>query len=157
MLQRPVPEGFVEQYRIRSHAALASQLKAVPGIATVLDALVSFGVPYCVASNGTQDKMRTTLGITGLLTRFEGRLFSVTEVANGKPAPDLFLHAASRYAVAASNCCVIEDTATGVIAAVAAGMTVYGYCALTPPRRLLAAGAHHTFTDMHRLPRLLFP
>ena len=157
MLQRPVPEGFVEQYRIRTHAALASQLKVVPGIEATLNALESLGVPYCVASNGTQEKMRTTLGITGLLTRFEGRMFSVTEVANGKPAPDLFLHAASRYAVAASSCCVIEDTATGVTAAVAAGMTVYGYCALTPPRRLLEAGAHHTFTDMHRLPQLLFP
>jgi HAD superfamily hydrolase (TIGR01509 family) len=157
MLRRPVPEGFVEQYRARTDAALASQLKAIPGIEATLDTIESIGVPYCVASNGTQEKMRTTLGITGLLARFEGRLFSVTEVANGKPAPDLFLHAASRYGVAPSSCRVIEDTATGVTAAVAAGMSVYGYCALTPERQLLEAGAHHTFADMHRLPELLFP
>ena len=156
MLGRPVPEGFVEEYRARSDEALDSDLKAVPGIEAALDELDSIGVPYCVASNGTQEKMRTTLGITGLLARFEGKLFSVTDVVRGKPAPDLFLHAAGSYGVTPSSCCVVEDTPTGVAAALAAGMIVYGYCALTPEHQLLEAGAHYTFIDMLRLPELMF-
>ncbi len=70
------------------------------GIVTALDELT---IPYCVASSGTHDKLRLTLGITGLFERFEGRIFSTTEVANGKPAPDLFLHAASRLHVSNSR------------------------------------------------------
>src|SRR5665213_3321232 len=116
MLGRPVPPGFVAEYRARSDAALASQLQTVPGIEATLDTLDRMGVRYCVASNGTHEKMRTTLGTTGLLTRLEGRLFGITDVAHGKPAPDLFLLAAARYAVAPSNCVVIEDTPTGVSA-----------------------------------------
>lgn len=156
MLGRPVPEGFVEEYRARSNAALDSQLKTVPGIEASLDELDLAGVRYCVASNGTQQKMKTTLGITGLLARFEGKLFSITDVANGKPAPDLFLHAARRYGVAPANCYVVEDTPTGITAALAAGMTAFGYCALTPEHRLLEAGAHYTFSDMLELPGLMF-
>ena len=156
MLMRPIPDTFAEDYRTRTTQALESQLKAVPGIEATLDAIGSIGVPYCVASSGSHEKMRTTLGITGLLARFDGKLFSVTEVPRGKPAPDVFLHAASRHGVPASVCCVIEDTPTGVAAGVAAGMTVYGYCALTPGCRLLEAGAHQTFSDMRELPSLLF-
>jgi len=156
MLGRPVPPGFVAEYRARSDAALASQLQTVPGIEATLDTLDRMGVRYCVASNGTHEKMRTTLATTGLLARLEGRLFGITDVAHGKPAPDLFLLAAARYEVAPSNCVVIEDTPTGVTAGVAAGMPVYGYCALTPERRLVEAGAQVSFTDMRTLPELLF-
>jgi HAD superfamily hydrolase (TIGR01509 family) len=156
MLGRPVPDSFVDEYHARTAAALQVQLKSVAGIETALDAIDALGVPFCVASNGTPDKMRITLGITGLQGRFEGRMFSVADVAHGKPAPDLFLLAARRYGIAPSACCVIEDTVTGVTAGVAAGMIVYGYCALMPERRLLAAGAHRTFSDMHALPDRLF-
>lgn len=99
--------------------------------------------------------MRLTLGATGLLSRFEGRLFSVTEVTRSKPAPDVFLLAARRCNAAPPACVVIEDTPTGVSAGIAAGMTVYGYSALTPPARLLAAGAHRVFGDMAELPSLV--
>src|SRR5690606_23654356 len=112
-------------------------------------------LPRCVASSGDHEKMRFTLGITGLWSRFEGRIFSVTEVKNPKPAPDVFLYAASRCGVAPADCAVVEDTPTGVAAAVAAGMTVLGYSALTPAHRLLAAGAHHVFDRMSDLPGLL--
>src|SRR5581483_608947 len=156
MLRRPLPDTFAAEYRARTTQALESQLKAVAGIEATLDAIGSIGVPYCVASSGSHEKMRTTLGITGLLPRFEGKLFSVTEVPRAKPAPDVFLYAASRHGVPSSVCCVIEDTPTGVAAGIAAGMTVYGYCALTPESRLLEAGAHHTFNDMRKLPDLLF-
>jgi HAD superfamily hydrolase (TIGR01509 family) len=156
MLGRPVPEHLVEEYRARTTAALESELKAVQGIEASLDALEDIGVPYCVASSGTHDKMRTTLGITGLLPRFAGKIFSVTDVPKAKPAPDVYLYAAATCKVEPAHCCVIEDSPTGVAAGVAAGMTVYGYCALTPAERLAAAGAHHTFSVMSELPDLLF-
>jgi HAD superfamily hydrolase (TIGR01509 family) len=152
LLGRPVPDNFVEEFQHRSAAALRSELKAVADIETVLAAL---RVPFCVASSGTHEKMRTTLGITGLLPQFAGRMYSVTEVARSKPHPDVFLHAASQQGVAPAACAVIEDTPTGVRAGVAAGMTVFGYCALTPGPSLIEAGAHHTFGRMRDLPALL--
>jgi HAD superfamily hydrolase (TIGR01509 family) len=154
MLGRPVPHEFVLDYRSRTEAALKSELKSVPGIESALERLP---VPYCVASSGTHEKMRTTLGITGLLPRFQGRIYSVTEVARSKPFPDVYLYAASKSGVTAARCAVVEDTPTGVKAGVAAGMTVFGYCALTPKGKLVDAGAHRTFERMSDLPELLFP
>jgi len=152
LLGRPLPADFEEEFQHRSAAALKAELKAVAGIETVLAAL---NVPFCVASSGTHEKMQTTLGVTGLLPQFAGKMYSVTEVARSKPYPDVFLHAASRQGVAPAACAVIEDTPTGVRAGVAAGMTVFGYCALTPRSSLLTAGAHHTFERMRDLPELL--
>ena len=149
---RPVPDEFESNYRVRTRAALLSELTAVPGIEAALDVIE---LPYCVASNGSQEKMRMTLGITGLLSRFEGKLVSATEVLRGKPAPDVFLHAAKKYGASPSACAVVEDTPTGVTAAVAAGMTVFGYAAPTPSARLLAAGACQTFSHMSELPKLI--
>jgi len=152
LLGRPPPADFEAMYRARSKLALETQLRAVPGIE---EALAQITIPDCVASNGPTHKMRLTLGLTGLLPRFEGRLFSSEDVARPKPAPDLFLHAARRYGVEPGDCVVVEDTPTGVAAAVAAGMTVLGYAALTPGHRLRAAGAHHLFDRMSDLPRLV--
>ena len=152
LLGRTMPDDFVHQYQVRTTAALQSDLKVVPGIEAVLDEIK---MPYCVASSGSHEKMRTTLGITGLLPRFQGRIFSVTEVARGKPFPDVFLYAAAKSGAVASECAVVEDTPTGVAAGVAAGMTVYGFCALTPQHRLQEAGAHYTFDSMSKLPQLL--
>lgn len=152
MLGRPLPQHFVDEYQTRSAAALRSELKAVPDIETVLTAI---RLPYCVASSGTHQKMQTTLGITGLLPQFRGKMYSVTEVAQSKPFPDVFLHAARQQGVVPAECAVIEDTPTGVRAGAAAGMTVFGYCALTPRQRLIEAGAHHTFERMRDLPGLL--
>ena len=152
LLGRPVPQHFVEEFQTRSATALKSELKAVPDIDMVLAAM---RVPYCVASSGTHEKMHTTLGITGLLPQFRGKMYSVTEVAQSKPFPDVFLHAARQHGVMPADCAVIEDTPTGVRAGVAAGMTVFGYCALTPKQRLIEAGAHHTFERMRDLPGLI--
>jgi HAD superfamily hydrolase (TIGR01509 family) len=152
MLGHPVPRHFAEEYHARSATALRSELKAVPDIETVLAAI---RMPYCVASSGTHEKMQITLGVTGLLPRFRGKMYSVTEVAQSKPFPDVFLHAARQQGVAPAECAVIEDTPTGVRAGVAAGMTVFGYCALTPKQRLIEAGAHHTFERMRDLPNLI--
>ena len=146
------PADFVQNYYNRASAALEAELTAVPGIVEALDQIK---LPYCVASSGAHEKMRMTLGITGLLPRFEGKMFSATEVARGKPAPDIFLYAAGKLGVPPPACLVIEDTPPGVAAGVAAGMTVYGYSAQTPAARLLAAGAHRTFNDMSELATLV--
>ena len=156
MLGKPPPPDFVAIYRARSERALQAQVTPVPGIEQALDQIaLQLAIPWCVASNGKHDKMRLTLGLTGLLPRFEGRLFSGSEVARPKPAPDIFLHAAGRCGVAPGDCVVVEDTPTGVAAAIAAGMTTLGYAGLTPPHRLQAAGAHHVFDRMTDLPHLL--
>jgi HAD superfamily hydrolase (TIGR01509 family) len=152
MLGEEVPAHWRREFQLRTTAALEAEVQAVHGIEAVLDGLE---VAYCVASSGSHTKMATTLGATGLLPRFSGRIFSATDVARGKPAPDIFLHAASRSGVQPRDCAVIEDSPVGVAAGVAAGMTVFGYCARTPERRLLEAGAHYTFNSMAKLPALL--
>jgi HAD superfamily hydrolase (TIGR01509 family) len=124
------------------HDTFARELTAVDGVVTLLDHLDAQGVATCVASSGTHGRIRRTLGITGLLPRFEDRIFSATDVAHGKPSPDLFLHAATALDTAPSACAVLEDSVYGVQAAVAAGMTVYGFAAgLTSGDALAAAGA----------------
>lgn len=147
-----VPEGWVDDWRRRTLDAFSRELRAVEGVQAVLERL---DVPFCVASSGEPSKMRFTLGMTGLLPRFEGRMFSAVEVPRGKPAPDLFLHAARRMGAAPARCAVVEDTAVGVQAGAAAGMTVFGFAAMSDPDALRAAGAAHVFHRMHELPHLL--
>ena len=132
-----------------------TELRAVPGIEEALDRIT---LPSCVASSGDHERMRFTLGHTGLLPRFEGRIFSATdpEVARGKPAPDLFLHAARAMGFDPATTTVVEDTVPGVTGARAAGMRVLGYAAHSAPEDLAAAGAE-PFDDMRRLPELLSP
>ncbi len=122
--------------------AFASSLVPVAGVERVLKTLADWGSPFCVASSGSHEKMRLTLGLTRLAGQFDGRIFSASEVAHGKPAPDLFLHAARSMGVDPARCAVVEDSVPGVQAAVAAGMTVYGFTGgLAPAGELAAAGA----------------
>jgi HAD superfamily hydrolase (TIGR01509 family) len=146
-----VPVGFEVEYHCRTDVALA-QLQPVPG---VVDVIRQLSMPFCVASNGEPDKIRRSLGRTGLLEHFEGKLFSAAAVARGKPAPDLFLHAAAVMGAAPERCVVVEDTSVGVTAGKAAGMTVLGYAGRTPAARLHAAGANVVFSDMLQLPELI--
>jgi HAD superfamily hydrolase (TIGR01509 family) len=152
MLGRPPPENFLRELQARTFTAFRTQLRPMPGIEEALDRL---GLPFCVASSGDHEKMNTTLGITGLLPRFAGRIFSVTQVARGKPAPDVYLFAARQLGAEPAACVVIEDTPPGVQAGVAAGMTVFGFCAHTPEHKLTAAGAHRTFADMRVLSQMV--
>jgi HAD superfamily hydrolase (TIGR01509 family) len=147
-----VPPEFVDQYRERTARAFVEELQPVPGIHAALDALTCAS---CVASSGDHAKMQTTLGLTGLLERFDGRLFSVTQVARGKPAPDVFLFAAAQMGASPERVAVIEDTPTGVAAGTSAGMTVFGYAGRTPAARLRNAGAAVVFTEMRDLASLL--
>jgi HAD superfamily hydrolase (TIGR01509 family) len=152
MLGRQPPENFLRDLQARTFTAFKTELRAMPGIEEALDRL---GLPFGVASSGDHEKMNTTLGITGLLPRFVGRIFSVTQVARGKPAPDVYLFAARQLGAEPSACVVVEDTPPGVQAGVAAGMTVFGFCAHTPEHKLRAAGAHRTFDDMRVLPEMV--
>ncbi len=137
MLGRPPPVDFLDEFKRRGKQAFDKGLSPVPGAVEVLSVLP---VPYCVASNGDRAKMQFTLSKTGLLPRFEGRMFSSEDVAAPKPAPDLFLHAANSLGASPGMCVVVEDTPGGVMAARAAGMRVYAYAGLTPRSKLLAAG-----------------
>ena len=147
-----LPADWKDQFHRRYREAFAAGLVPVDGVVKVLDRLT---VPTCVASSGSHDKLRFTLGHTGLYERFEGRIFSGYEVASGKPAPDLFLHAAARMGADPARCAVVEDTRWGVLAARAAGMRAFGYAGgLTPPEHL-EGEATVVFEDMRELPRLL--
>ena len=153
---RPMRADWVEYIRSETLKAFAGGIDAVPGVREVLETLQTRGVPYCVASSGKFEKMRFTLGSSGLLPFVEDLLFSAEEVAHGKPAPDLFLHAAARMGHAPSACVVIEDSVPGVEAAVAAGMPVLGYAGdpHTDAEGLKSKGAH-VFHDMRALMDLL--
>jgi HAD superfamily hydrolase (TIGR01509 family) len=129
--------------------------KALTPVPGVIEALDRIATPTCVASSGSHDKMRFTLGITGLYDRFAGRIFSADEVARGKPAPDLFLHAALRMGVPPARCAVVEDSRYGVEAARAAGMRAFGYAGGLASKGSLAGRHTIVFEDMRELPRLL--
>ncbi|MFR9800021.1 HAD family hydrolase [Streptomyces sp. MS06] len=149
-----LPEDFDDVFHTRVFAAFARDLQPVPGVADVLGRLAAEGVPYCVASSGSHERIRVGHRTTGLTRWFdESRVFSSQDVGRGKPDPDLFLYAAEKSGVAAERCVVVEDSPLGVQAAVAAGMDVLGFTAMTPPARL--AGANALFGSMTELPDLL--
>ncbi|MFD4345581.1 HAD family hydrolase [Streptomyces coelicoflavus] len=151
---RRLPEDFDDVFHGRVFAAFERELEPVPGAVGVLEKLTADGVAYCVASSGSHERIRVGHRKAGLDRWFDdGRIFSSQDVGRGKPAPDLFLHAAGRMGVAPERCAVIEDSPLGVQAAVAAGMDVYGFTAMTPAAKL--AGATRLFADMGELADLL--
>lgn len=115
---------FIAEAERRTAEVLAREVQAIPGVAATLARLPCL---TCVASSGAVGKMQLTLGRTGLLPLFEGRLFSAAMVRRGKPAPDLFLHAAAEMGVDPARAAVIEDSPFGIQAAVAAGMLAVGF------------------------------
>ena len=147
-----VAESWAADFRRRYRAALEADVVAVEGVVEALDQIDTL---TCVASSSDHEHLRLVLGRTGLYPRFEGRVFSATEVQNGKPAPDLFLHAAASLGAAPSSCAVIEDSLPGILAAQAAGMDAYAYLGgVTPADRLLLPGAI-PLAHIRDLPRLL--
>ena len=153
MIGEPPPPELDLRYQRDIDDALNKTVQAIDGIETALETL---SLPYCVASSGSHDKMKMTLGKTGLMRFFEGNIFSTSDVARGKPHPDIYLHAARSMGVAdPARCLVVEDSPIGVTGAVAAGMRVFGFAELMPAHRLHASGAHHVFERMHDLPDLI--
>ena len=134
-LGRALPKNWEDPFHHLYRDAFASALTPVAGIVEALDQIT---LPTCVASSGTHERMRYTLGLTGLYDRFAGRIFSSSEVARGKPAPDIFLKAAQKLNVDPTDCLVFEDAVSGVVAAKSAGMTC------------IAITTTHPEADLHR-------
>ena len=155
---KTIPEDFAQRCRARANEVFDSELEAIAGI----DAVLSGHAPHrCVASSSSPARIRRSLKSTDLYRYFaDERIFSAVMVENGKPAPDLFLHAAATSGAAPADCIVVEDSQPGVQAAVAAGMTVLGFIGASHIRdghadRLRDTGADHIFDDMTALPGLL--
>lgn len=147
-----LPADWSDAFYDRTIAALSAQCDPIPHIHSALDALAQAHIPFCVASNGIIPKMQATLTKTGLIHHFTGKMYSGYDVPNGKPAPDLFLHAARQYNTAPADCVVIEDSASGCQAAAAAGMPCFVY---NPQPHMETSGAT-PFSSMTELPRLLY-
>ncbi|MGB6452841.1 MAG: HAD family hydrolase [Steroidobacteraceae bacterium] len=151
-LGRSLPEGWEAQLEGLYRDAFLRELKPVEGITDALDRI---SLRTCVASSGSHEKIRFTLGLTGLYERFEGHIFSATQVAHGKPAPDLFLFAAEKMGVDPGACAVVEDSAMGVAAARAAKMQVLAYAGGVTPAEKLIGPNTLVFEHMRDLPALL--
>ena len=154
---RKLPDGEGQRTRARMMERMRAQLRPVRGVAGALARLEG---ARCVASSSDRERVALTLALTGLEDFFGAHIFSGTEVAHGKPAPDLFLHAAATMGFAPADCVVIEDSVTGVRAGVRAGMPVIGFTggSHTDPghaARLREAGAAVVIADMGELPGAL--
>ena len=153
--RRKLPAGFGDTVVAATLQRFQAELRAVPHMAYALTWLRG---PKCVASSSTPERVRASLECTGLIRFFERNMFSASQVAQGKPAPDLFLHAARKVGVDPTECIVVEDSPNGVGAATAAGMTSIGFiggshASADLAGQLLAAGARTIIADMRALKR----
>ncbi len=150
---KKLPADFSANVAEKTLRRVRAELRPIPH---AVRALTWVRGPKAVASSSPLDRIRTSLEVTGLLGFFSQRLFSASEVPRGKPSPDLFLHAAARQEVDPAKCIVVEDSAAGVSAAAAAGMTPIGFvggsdAAGRLARELGAAGARAVIADMRAL------
>ncbi len=151
-------DEFLEDVRQRLYARFKRELEPIKGIADVLNQIDR---PFCVASSSQPERIRLSLSLAGIIDHFEPNIFSSTMVKNGKPAPDLFLHAAKNMGYEPDNCVVIEDSPAGILAANTAGMRVFAF---TGGSHAKLAGLRQkvellnptlVFDDISRLPGLL--
>jgi len=156
-LGRPLPQGWVAEYERERAKEFHRSLKPVPGAAEAVQRVKAAGLKVCVASQGALAKTRMTLGLTGLRGLFgPDALFSAHDVPRPKPDPALFRHAAASMNTKPSACAVVEDTPSGITAAVAAGMRAIGYAADSDEHALRDAGAE-IILSLDRLPELVAP
>jgi HAD superfamily hydrolase (TIGR01509 family) len=156
-IERKLPDDFEAQVKQATLQFYDSELRPISHVG---EAIAAIGLPKCVASSGTPEKIRHGLVCAGIYDQLAPHIFSASEVKRGKPAPDLFLFAAERMRAAPARCLVIEDSVPGITGAVAAGMTVLGFhggshCRPGYGDTLRAAGATMTFDDMRQLPDLI--
>jgi len=156
-LGRSLPDDFELQVKQATLQFYADGLRTIPHVD---EAIAAIGLPKCVASSGTPEKIRHGLECAGLYDLLAPNIFSATQVKRGKPAPDLFLFAAGQMQASPARCIVIEDSVPGIAGALAAGMTVLGFhggshCRPGYADTLRAAGANMTFDDMRQLPDLI--
>ncbi len=124
LVGRDLPGTFEAEFLSRLFAAYREGLTAMPGVKAMLEALA---IPFCMATSSSMERARLSLEVTGLLPFFEGRIFCASMVAQGKPAPDLFLHAAQTLGAEPKRCLVIEDSEVGIAAAKNAGMAAFRF------------------------------
>ena len=153
-LTRSIPGELGQRYGRLLLERLGGELKPIAGVKAAIAALP---YPRCVASSSSLERIRLSLEATGLASLFGANIFSATQVAHGKPAPDLYLFASSKMGIAPEQCLVIEDSVVGVTAGRAAGMKVIGFTGAahaTPDaaQRLAAAGACSVISSMVDLP-----
>ena len=160
-LGRALPPGFPADYQARTLARFRRELRLVEGAREYIDAFAQ--TPRCIASSSSPDRLAVCLEVLDLADVFGDHVFSASAVPRGKPHPDIFLHAAEKMGTEPGRCIVIEDSASGVEAGVAAGMTVIGLLAASHIQRghgerLRAAGARHvaaTFKEAEAITRRL--
>ena len=154
MLGRPLPDACGAEAHAALLERLRRELRPVEGVAA---AIARLPYPRCVASSSQPERLSLSLTVTGLAPLFGGLVFSATEVKHGKPAPDLFLHAAARCGYGPAHCIVIEDSPAGIAAAGRAGMASIGFAGASHADHLLAealaaSGAEAVLTSMADLP-----
>lgn len=156
---RPVPEWAAQRIRSRLVTAIRDELEPMPGLVSVLDELSTI-YKMCVASNGTSSRVQSSVEVLGLANYFTPHIYSADLVTSGKPAPDLFLYAASNLGASPNDCLVIEDSLQGIAAALEADMRVFGFTGASHfgsghADALAAAGAHRVFSNMADLPKII--
>lgn len=147
----PLPEGWIDEFESLRADYFRAELKEIPGARETVEAVKAAGIDVCVGTQGKANKTELTLGLTGLRSLFdEDAIFTSYEVERGKPFPDLFLHAAESRGKTPDRTAVVEDTTLGVTAAVAAGMTVFGYAEETPAEAIedLGGTPFHEFNQI---------
>jgi HAD superfamily hydrolase (TIGR01509 family) len=154
LLGRKIPDDLGQRYGQRLADRLRRDLKPIAGVKAAIAELPD---RRCVGSSSTLERVRISLEVTGLLPLFDGNIFSATQVAHGKPAPDLYLLAAKTMGFAPGQCVVVEDSPLGVKAAVSAGMTAIGFAGAAHAtaalaQKLAAAGAQQVLSSMSKLP-----
>jgi HAD superfamily hydrolase (TIGR01509 family) len=154
LLSFPIPADQGAAAGQRLLELIRRELKPIKGVHGALDLLP---YPRCVASSSTRDRLDLSLEVTGLKSLFGEHVFSADQVEHGKPAPDLYLLAARSFAVAPTDCIVIEDSTLGIRAAAAAGMKTIGFAGASHAtielaRQLKTAGANIVIAAMSDLP-----
>jgi HAD superfamily hydrolase (TIGR01509 family) len=163
VIGRKLPDDFADHYQERTFVAFRRGLKPIEGAREFI--AVWSDVPRCIASSSSPERLALSLEVLDMAALFEGRVFSASNVARGKPHPDIFLHAAEQLGVRPADCIVIEDSVGGVTAARAAGATAIGFTAAGHIQRghdarLREAGADHvvaSFAELDRIVRPLLP
>ncbi len=149
-----LPDDWLDEIYDVMLTRLAETVEPVPGVIDLLNRLDALGIGYAVGSNGPHAKIDVTLQRTGLSDRLAGRIYSREDVANPKPAPDVYLKAARDAGMRPDRCVVVEDSPNGAMAGIAAGMITLGFAARTEPSRLQPI-CNHVFEDMHAIARFL--
>jgi HAD superfamily hydrolase (TIGR01509 family) len=150
-IEGDLPVTFEKEFRDRTYEAFKTDLKPVRGIHDLIEKLT---IPFCVASSGPVEKIRLNLSLVNLLDRFENNIFSSYDIDSWKPEPGIFLHAANSMGFTPEECVVIEDSASGIRAALAGGFKVYALANQQKKKTFELLGAI-AFENMKELEKLL--